>query len=133
VTRREKRVLVVDEDGPSRTLLVTVLRRRGLLVDAAHSTPEAVERLGQCYYALVLLNSRELQRRIRAIPGPARPLVIAVTDDNHRRDFDPELVAGTLHKPVDVDLLVETVAGCLTALQPVAQRETCLEDATEVN
>ena len=42
----EKRILVVDDDSAIRTLLFTILRRRGLGVDTARNGVEALEKLG---------------------------------------------------------------------------------------
>jgi two-component system, OmpR family, response regulator CpxR len=114
----EKRILIVDDDGAIRTLLFTILRRRGLPVDTAKHGAEAVERLGRCRYALVLLDLMmpvmsgwellelaETDQELGAIPVvvvSAMPAPIA----------DPESRGGVkacLHKPVKLEQLLSLV------------------------
>jgi len=52
----EKRILVVDDDEAIRMLLLTILRRRGMVMDTARNGAEALEKLGQCRYAVMLLD-----------------------------------------------------------------------------
>ena len=49
----EKRILVVDDDDAIRTLLLTILRRRGLVVDTAKNGAEALEKLGHAGYVYI--------------------------------------------------------------------------------
>lgn len=132
---REKRVLVVDDDDPIRTLLVTVLHRRGVIVDTARNGEEAVDRLTSCRYSLMLLdlmmprmNGYEVLERVREAPADNRPMVIVLTAGLEPRTFDTTFVVGTIHKPFDVELLVDTVTGCLSATEPVGQGENCRPD-----
>ena len=37
----------------------------------------------------------------------------------------PDLVAGTIHKPFDVDLIVDTVAACITTRHKVERFDDC--------
>lgn len=52
----EPRALVVDDDEPIRTLLATLVARQGYSVDTASDGEEAIERLDDDRYALVLLD-----------------------------------------------------------------------------
>ena len=129
--RLEKRILVVDDDDAIRALVSTVLRRRGLRVDHARNGVEALERLAECDYALVVLDlmmprmsGYELLENI-ASSEQSRPLVLVLTAGFQTRHFHPGLVVGSIQKPFDIELLVDTVTGCLTATSTSARRPGC--------
>ncbi len=120
MTEREHRILVVDDDDAIRTLLFTVLRRRGFAVDTAHDGAVALERLGHCNYSVVLLdlmmprlNGWEVLDTLATRPPPLRPIVIVLTAGIELRKFPPDVVASTIHKPFDVDFIVDTVAASI--------------------
>lgn len=129
----EKRILVVDDDDTIRALLRTVLRRRGFTVDSARNGVEALELLQQCHYALMVLDLMmprmsgwELLDHMTshaALRGKARVLVL--TAGTESRSLNTELVIGTIHKPFDIDLFVDTVTGYLAAVEGQTQRESC--------
>lgn len=130
----EKRLLIVDDDDAIRALLFTVLHRRGYIVDMARNGVEALQRLSVCRYALVLLDLMmplmsgmvflgELER----VPREERPIIIVLTAGIDPHDLDPNLVAGTIRKPFDVDLIVDMVTACLTTLRDLEQLESCPE------
>ena len=128
----EKRILVVDDDSAIRTLLMTILRRRGLSVDTAKHGAEAMERLGKCRYALMLLdlmmpvkNGWQVLEYVRAMEKKARPAIILLTAGSELRDFDPDIVSGSVRKPFDVELLFDTVIGCISVIGARKQIEGC--------
>lgn len=128
----EKRILIVDDDDPIRTLLLTVLRKRGFNVDSARNGEEALEKTRQCRYSVVLLDlmmprmsGYEFLARIEEWPAEQRPLVIVLTAGSEPRDLNPDIVAGTIRKPFDVELLVDTIEACNRMLEGFAQRENC--------
>ncbi|MGZ8797532.1 MAG: response regulator [Thermoanaerobaculia bacterium] len=51
-----KRALVVDDDEPIRTLLAKLVERQNLDVDTARDGAEAIERLNEDRYSVVLLD-----------------------------------------------------------------------------
>src|SRR5687767_2394521 len=129
--KSEKRILVVDDDDAIRALLSTVLRRRGLRVDTARNGVEAVARLGECRYSLLLLDlmmplmsGYQVLEHLADESGSVRPLVIVLTAGLEPRNFDTSFVVGTIHKPFDVELLVDTVMGCLKVTEPLPP-DTC--------
>src|SRR6266581_2281803 len=96
----EKRVLIVDDDDAIRALLFTILRRRRFAVDAARNGVEALARLRNCRYAVVLLDLMmpmksgwEVMDELKKLPAEARPIVIVLTAGNEPRDLDPCLVS----------------------------------------
>lgn len=128
----ERRVLVVDDDDAIRALLFTVLRRRGVEVDVARNGVEALERCRECRYALVLLDlmmprksGQEVLQELASFDECDRPVVIVLTAGNDPRDLDPAIVAGTIRKPFDLQLLVSTVKGLLDMSASAAQKSEC--------
>lgn len=128
----EKRVLVVDDDDAIRALLCTILRRRGLAVDSARNGAEALERCEQCRYAVVLLdlmmpqlNGYEVLNAFEKRNRDERPLILVLTAGAEPRNLSADLVAGTIRKPFDVELLVDMIGGCLAAVQAREQEAGC--------
>lgn len=126
--RLEKRILVVDDDDAIRALLRTVLRRRGFVVDTARNGVEALDQMGARRYALIVLdlmmprmNGFELLEELVAQSIMTRPRVLILTAGLDTRPFDSTLVVGMIHKPFDVELLLDTVAGCLSSVEALAQ------------
>jgi CheY-like chemotaxis protein len=130
--RDEKRVLVVDDDDAIRTLLFTMLRRRGMVVDTARNGAEALQKLGQCAYAVMLLdlmmpvaNGWEVLEKLATFEASRRPIVIVLTAGSETRDFSPELVIGSIRKPFDVELLSDMVTGCIATVSQRQQLSDC--------
>lgn len=131
--RLEKRILVVDDDDAIRALLRTVLRRRGFTVDVARNGIDALEQMVANRYSLVVLDlmmprmsGYELLDHLGRQSIMTRPRVLVLTAGLESRAFDTELVIGTVHKPFDVDLLIDIVKACLDAApggQPPAVAE----------
>ena len=136
--RSEKRILVVDDDDAIRALLFTVLRRRGFKVDTARNGSDALERCATCRYALVLLDllmpqksGYDVLREMASWPAEGRPLVVVLTAGSEPRNLDPALVAGTVRKPFDIELLFDMISGCVTAVGAQEQTERCPSPESE--
>src|SRR3954452_5555685 len=128
----EKRILVVDDDDAIRALLFTVLRRRGFRVDTARNGAEALERCTTCRYSLVLLDlmmprksGYEVLAEIDAWDPPLRPCIIVLTAGNEPRNISADLVAGTVRKPFDIELLFDMIVACITTRANDDQIESC--------
>lgn len=126
--RGQKQILIVDDDDAIRALLMTVLRRRGLHADAARNGVEAVEKLALRNYDVMLLDlmmpqmsGYDVLDHLAQQPVASRPLVLVLTAGLEPRPLDPRIVVGTMNKPFDVELLVDTVIGCLSAKGGVPQ------------
>jgi CheY-like chemotaxis protein len=120
VSEPEKRILVVDDDDAIRVLLLTILRRRGLSADAAAGGGEALERLASARYSVMLLDLMmpgesgwDVLGEIACWPLERRPMIIVLTAGSEPRSLDPTLVAGTVRKPFDIDMLIDTVTACV--------------------
>lgn len=128
----EKRILIVDDDDTIRALLQTVLRRRGHRIDMARNGVEALEKLAQCRYALMILDlmmprmsGYEVLEQVGRTPLPLRPQVLVLTAGLEGRKLDTSVVVGSLSKPFDIELLVDTVTGCLTVSSGQVQDDGC--------
>jgi CheY-like chemotaxis protein len=89
-------------------------------VDTASNGSEAIDRCMQCRYALVVLDLMmpvmsgwDFLAHIEQFEE--RPQVIVMTAGLLTRRLDPAVVAGTIRKPFDIELLADTVTGCLEA------------------
>jgi DNA-binding response OmpR family regulator len=128
----EKRILIVDDDEAIRALLFTILVRRGFAVDVATNGVEAMTRLRICRYAVMLLDLMmpmksgwEVMEELKKVPADVRPVVIVLTAGTDPRDLDPAMVAGSIAKPFEVDLLIETITACTNALTARPQLPGC--------
>lgn len=128
----ERRVLVVDDDEAIRTMLFTILRRRGFKVDIARGGVEALERIARCHYAVLLLdlmmpvmNGYDVLEKLAERPASERPIAIVLTAGVPPRNLRSDLVAGTVRKPFDIQLLVDTVAACAASCSVRSQGDGC--------
>ena len=128
----EKRILVVDDDEAIRALLMTILRRRGFAVDCARNGAEALEQLERCRYAVMLLdlmmpivNGWEVLDHLAKIDRNVRPVTIVLTAGSEPRDLQADLVAGTVRKPFDVELLLDSITACVATLTTREQMPDC--------
>lgn len=116
-------VLVVDDDRRLADVVAQVLKSEGYAVDTARDGMEALARLTQRQYDVIVTDFRmpkldgaglyrELGRRHPAL----RNRVIFITGDGSNPDtrrFLAEVGAPALHKPFDMDELRRTVGEAL--------------------
>jgi two-component system, NtrC family, nitrogen regulation response regulator GlnG len=136
---RETRILVIDDDEAIRTLLFTVLRRRGFAVDRARNGEEGIEAMKRCRYAVALIDLMmpvksgwDVLNWMGTCPKDDRPLAIVLSAGPMVREMDPDVVAGTVRKPFDVELLLDMVWGCAQARCAV-QRAGCPPPQSHAN
>ena len=127
----KKRILVVDDDEAIRTLLFTVLRRRGFAVDVARNGADAIESMKRCRYAVALIDLMmpiksgwDVLEWMGTCPRNERPLAIVLTAGTTVREMSPDVVAGTVRKPFDVELLYDMVMAC-ASVRDLVQRDDC--------
>lgn len=128
----DKRILVVDDDDAIRALLFTILRKRGFKVDSARSGVEAMARCASCRYAVMLLDMMmpmmsgyEVLEEMGKKPRGERPVIIVLTAGIEPRNLPADVVAGTIRKPFDIELLADTVSACLTTMAGWVQGADC--------
>lgn len=135
------KLLIVDDDANTRTLLTEALEVRGAHVRASASAREARQTLAAWHPDLMISDvgmpresGYDLIRRVRGLPAEAggRTPAIACTGYARAEDRARAMNAGfdaVVAKPVDLELLVETIAcvipHCLprTPLHTAAARE----------
>ena len=116
----QRPVLVVDDDADTRRLLEAALTRRGLVVDLAAEGAEALERIRQGHYSVVLLdllmpgmNGFTVLDELHK-PGVHPPVVLVISgaDRSEIDRLDPRYVHGIVKKPFDPDDLASVVVAC---------------------
>ena len=131
------RILIVDDNSTARRVLVEMLDTYGLVCEAVNSAEEALRRVVEGKFALVLMDWRmpgmdglEAARRIRAMPSVRQIPIVMITaspKDELLRSVDTGLVNGSLSKPITPAGLLDTIR---EALHPQAGQST-LEPTTD--
>lgn len=109
------RVLVVDDNEDAAQTLAMALEWSGFEIRVAHSAAQALTLLASFAPEAALLdiglpdiNGYELARRIRALPGMDRVVLIAATGWGQQKDRERAFESGFDHhltKPIDFELL----------------------------
>jgi PAS domain S-box-containing protein len=124
-TLREKAVLVVDDDPNVLAVLAEILTHYGARVEMAVSATEALERLGQRTFDVVVTDIRmperdgvwlyeEIRRRVPILRGR----VVFLTGDTlspDTREFLRRVGAPSLAKPFQIGQVVQAIARVLQA------------------
>lgn len=122
------RLLVVDDDEPSRELAVAIFESAGWMVEQAESGRHALARLSDHRPDCVLLDismpgmsGEEVCRRIRSDPGLAGLRVVAYTAHAFPEDVESLRAAGfdaVAVKPCVIEALVAAVENSAASQQP---------------
>jgi len=128
------RILIVDDDGSIRTLLSVVAARAGVSADVAADGVEAMRRIEEGDYDLIVLdlsmprmNGFDLIERLRE--RKPRPAVIVLTALS-RRDFldlDPEVVHCIVRKPFDLNTFMALFVATATDVHEARHAENVVE------
>ena len=112
------RVLVADGDDAVRIAMFRALLQRDLFCDCVPSGGDAIARLAERPYALVILDfslphagAIAVIESLRTMPASSRPMVIA-TGDVDASD-DSELVQMVFRRPLRVRDLADVVDACV--------------------
>lgn len=116
-----RRVLIADADPPLRQQLYTALLEADIFSDCVSTTFDAIEKLDQERYALVLVDVdlppgdvEEVIARIHRMPVADRPVVLVLAAKPEvARTLDVDIVQIVLRRPVLLRQLVEIVRSCL--------------------
>ena len=115
------KVLVVEDDSAIRTLVVAALKREPIEVHTANDGLAALECVGANEYAVILLdlmmprlNGYEFLDSVESVRGDTRSVIIVMTafDTTSLRKLPPNRVHAVLHKPFDVERVVDLVRDC---------------------
>jgi two-component system response regulator MprA len=116
------KVLIVEDDPAIRTLLVAALRREPVAVDTAADGVAALDQVGRNQYAVILLDLMlprvsgfEFLEPVDTVrpPGPS-PVTIVMTafDATAVKRLGSMRVQAILHKPFDIERVVEMIRDC---------------------
>ena len=118
-----QRVLVADDDQSIRQLVSTIVKREGLLVDAAADGAEAIEALKRHEYAVILLDLMMPRLDgfgviawLKENPPAVKPIILVITayTDQSFKEVDPNLVSGILRKPFEIADLGNLIRLCVS-------------------
>ena len=116
------RVLIADDDLAIRQLVCTIVRREGLEVDCVADGQEAVEKLQEHEYAVILLDLMMprldgfgVVEWLKTHTPSKKPVVLVITAyaDQRFKEVDPTIVAGVIRKPFEVADLGNLVRLCV--------------------
>jgi CheY-like chemotaxis protein len=117
-----RKVLVADDDQSIRQLVSMIVRREGLEIDSAADGVEAIEKLQQHEYAVILLDLMMpridgfgVVEYLREHPPSQKPVVLVITAyaDQKFKQVDPNVVSGVVRKPFEVADLGGIVSLCV--------------------
>ena len=119
----QARVLVADDDQAIRQLVCTIVRREGLEVDCVPDGAEAIDKLGEHEYAVVLVDL--MMPRVDGFgvieflkdhPPAYKPVVLVITAyaDQTFKKVDPNIVTGVIRKPFEVADVGNVIRLCVT-------------------
>lgn len=120
----QRTILVIEDEEPLRELLEDELKTEGYKVATARNGAEGLEKLQDmqpdiiiCDRAMPAMTGYELLERIRSVYPQYRhvPFIFltAMTDPGDRIAVKPLKPAAYLEKPLDFDLLVNTIEKAL--------------------
>lgn len=120
-----KRILVVDDSNMTRKMVISILSREGYQVDSAGNGLEALERLYQAAYDLVItdinmpqMDGLEFLRQVRQETQYSRLPVLVLSSNSSPDEVQRTLRAGAslyLIKPAPPEKLLESVRALLRA------------------
>ena len=126
------KVLVVEDDRPTRLLLERMIRARGHDVHGCESAEQARDLLGQTFFPLIVLdiqlpgmNGLDFSRRLREHPKGKFYYILVGTGNNRPEDLQEILESGAddyIAKPYHPGLLDVRLAVAEAAVKDIAER-----------
>lgn len=121
-------ILIVEDDGPTQTLLQALLRRGGFDTEVARNGLEGIERLQAHQYAAVVLDlmmpgvgGKDVIDYLSTAPDKVPVVICSAAGPAALTGFDPSLVKAIVRKPFDVDQFIAAVTAAAAGLEHVAQ------------
>ena len=137
-TMAAPKVLIVEDDSAIRTLVVAALKREPLEVHTAIDGLAALECVRANTYTVILLdlmmprlNGFEFLESLDTVASAAQPVIIVMTafDTASLRRLPANRVHAILHKPFDVERVVDLVRDCALSQR---NAQASAEDAAAV-
>jgi CheY-like chemotaxis protein len=119
-------VLVADDDQSIRQLVCTVVKREKFDVDCVADGLEAIEKLNQQEYAVILLDLMMPRldgfgviEYLKEHMPAHKPIVLVITAyaDQKFKEVDSNIVAGILRKPFEVAELGDLIRLCVAGFE----------------
>jgi len=131
-TTTQARVLIIEDNDALRVMMFTILRHQPLGVDTAQNAADALDKVGVCDYALIVLDmdlaaggSHSFLESFRLERPEATTFILAVRDPARELIVEPELVSAIMNKPIEIDTLAEVVRECALVVPPPADPLPC--------
>jgi len=138
-TATEARVLIIEANNALRVMLFTVLRHQPLAVDTAANAEDALVKVRECDYALILLDmnlpdgeSEKFLQSFRDFRPQSTSFVLGVRDPRTDVTFDPNLVNALVNKPLEIDTLADVVRECAIVVPPPEDPLPCQPAESEI-
>lgn len=135
----DPRVLIIEDHDALRAMLFAVLRHQPLAVDTAASAAEALQKVSDCDYALILIDMNlarggadKFLESFRRERPEANSFVIAVRDPRKEIEIDPNIVSAVLNKPLEIDTLADLVRECAIVIPPPEDPLPCPPAESEI-
>jgi DNA-binding response OmpR family regulator len=126
------RVLIVENNDALRVMLFTILRHQPLGVDTAATAADALDKVLQCDYALIVVDmnlpdseAETFIREFQVQRPQATSFVIAVRDPKIDVFIDPQVVVAVINKPIEVDTMAEVVRECAFLVPEPEEKLPC--------
>lgn len=119
-------ILVADDDQSIRQLLGTIIRREGFVVDTVADGAEAIEKLAEHDYAVILLDLMmprrdgfEVIEYLKTHHQRTKPVVLVISAyaDQRFKQVDADIVAGVIRKPFEIAELGGMIRLCVKGLE----------------
>jgi len=122
-SKSQPQILVADDDQSIRQLVSTIVRKEGFAVDCVVDGLEAIGKLKEHDYAVILLDLMMPRMDgfgvidyLKRHPPRMKPIVLIITAyaDQRFKLVDPNVVAGVIRKPFEIADLGRLVRLCIT-------------------
>lgn len=119
----EGKVLVVDDEPAIRALVAKIVQRAGHPVDTARDGADAIAKLNESHYDVVVLDlmmpnvdGYALISHIKE-QGGRHPAIIVISagESGALRQLDPSMVHSIIRKPFDIDVLGDLIDAAATS------------------
>jgi CheY-like chemotaxis protein len=136
-TKQPARVLVADDDQSIRQLVCTIVQRERLDVDCVADGEEAIEKLKEHEYAVILLDLMMPRvdgfgviEYLLANPPSRKPVVLVITAyaDQTFKEVDPNVVSGVVRKPFEVADIGNLVRMCVHGFDEASETLLAAKD-----